>query len=127
MVPELLCWHCGASLAEIPLPISRHANCEKCFEVLHCCRMCRHYEPDRRPYCGHERAEPPVEKESANFCDYFKPANRYESEGTEMAGRARHNLAALFGESPDPDATSAPDDHGHADHPRSRLDDLFDD
>jgi hypothetical protein len=91
--------------------------------------MCRHYEPEKRPYCDHERAEPPVEKESANFCDYFKPANRFESASAHGADRAKNNLAALFGESSSDGegSLSQPDDTGDSDDPRSKLNDLFDD
>ena len=98
MAKSLVCWNCGGSLDDIPRPISRHANCSACFEVLHCCRMCRHYEPDKRPYCDHERAEPPVEKETANFCDYFKPVNRYSKREASRGNRAKSDLEALFGD-----------------------------
>lgn len=97
MTASLGCWNCGASLDDIPRPISRHANCSACFEVLHCCRMCRHYTPEKRPYCDHERAEPPVEKESANFCDYFKPANRFSEKELDRSDQAKSDLDALFG------------------------------
>ena len=130
MARELLCWNCGTSLAALPLPISRHAHCEKCFEVLHCCRMCRHYEPDRRPYCDHERAEPPVEKETANFCEFFRPVNRYEKSSAAGSDKARNDFAALFGD--EREAGSRTDDFTgdtarDPDDPLSRLGDLFDD
>ena len=91
---SLHCWNCGASLEGVPLPISRHANCEQCFEVLHCCRMCRHYREDGHTSCDHDRADPPVIKESANFCDYFKPANRFDKAGAVRATSAKSDLLA---------------------------------
>ena len=128
MADELVCWNCGGSLSDILRPISRHVNCSHCFEVLHCCRMCRHYEPEKRPYCGHERAEPPVEKSSANFCDYFRPANRFDASDASRSDEASSDFNALFDQSdaetfeqggvldgPDPDETV------------NRLNDLFDD
>ena len=129
MAAELVCWNCGGSLADIPRPISRHANCSTCFEVLHCCRMCRHYEPDKRPYCSHDRAEPPVVKENANFCDYFRPANRFVAADAERSDKARSDLDALFGEygnevaGADPVPVSDID----SDDPRNKLNDLFGD
>ncbi|MBO6657098.1 MAG: hypothetical protein JJ934_09395 [Pseudomonadales bacterium] len=128
MTAPLVCWNCGASLDDIPRPISRHANCSKCFEVLHCCRMCRHYMPDKRPYCDHDRAEPPVEKESANFCDYFKPTNRYSESDASKGDRAKSDLDALFGgETVDEldvdDVIDLPDQ----DDARNKWNDLFDD
>ena len=90
--------------------------------------MCRHYEPEKRPYCGHERTEPPVEKSSANFCDYFRPANRFDASDASRSDEASSDFNALFDESdaetfeqrgvldgPDPDETV------------NRLNDLFDD
>lgn len=127
---ELTCWNCGASLENIPRPISRHANCEKCFEVLHCCRMCRHYDPDRRPYCGEDRADPPVEKENANFCDFFSPVNRFEGKRADTAGKAKDDLAALFGEGESEDGIGLSGEAANdldRDDPLTKLDDLFDD
>ncbi len=116
---ELVCWNCGESVADVPLPISRHANCRHCFEVLHCCRMCELYNTDKPDHCDHDRTEPPVNKETANFCEYFKPTNRFEvgqkNEGVSGA------LDALFG-----DDAPAPDDTRER-STRSKLDDLFDD
>ena len=69
----LVCWNCGKSINDVPLPISRHSQCSHCFNELHCCRLCKHYDPERSTYCFEERADTPVQKENANFCDYFTP------------------------------------------------------
>ncbi len=130
----LVCWNCGASVEHLPRPISRHANCEKCFEVLHCCRMCRWYAPGRPGDCDHDRADPPVEKESANFCEHFSPTKRSFRE-SEAAGKrdAKNRADALFDEAPgedlDGEALDSEGDgaSGREDPVRSRLDDLFDD
>ena len=94
---ELTCWNCGASLAALPQPISRHNQCPKCFEDLHCCRLCVHYDPQNASRCMEDRAEPPTQKENANFCEYwhaniyaFKPAQK--TTGSE----AKSKLDALF-------------------------------
>ena len=70
----VVCWNCGRDLADIPRPISRHNNCPACFSDLHCCRMCKHFLPERVGVCAEDRADPPVEKENANFCDFFRPS-----------------------------------------------------
>ncbi|MEC8144490.1 MAG: hypothetical protein VX065_05475, partial [Pseudomonadota bacterium] len=31
--------------------------------------------PERVGVCAEDRADPPVEKENSNFCDFFRPAN----------------------------------------------------
>ena len=126
---ELTCWNCAASLAELPRPITRHMHCPKCFESLHCCRMCRHFVDNATQPCTDERAEPPVHKEGANFCDFFRPAMAgYEAGRNERRARARSNLQALFGSAEDD--SDAPDDpEGDPDEDidaaRRKLDDLF--
>lgn len=127
---ELVCWNCGASLKDIPRPISRHSNCPSCYEVLHCCRMCKWYAPGRPNDCDHDRADPPVEKESANFCDYFAPATgTYAEREGERKQHAKSKFAALFDEDQDED-TPADDTDGEDEEQntlRSKLDDLFKD
>ncbi len=96
----LNCWNCGASLDELPRPITRHMNCPECFEDLHCCRMCRHFTDNATNPCADERAEPPVHKEGANFCDFFRPASdSYRAGRKEKGEQARSNLTALFSNS----------------------------
>ena len=128
MTDDLVCWNCGGSLSDIPRPISRHVNCSYCFEVLHCCRMCRHYEPEKRPYCDHERAEPPIEKTNANFCDYFRAANRYDTSVASRSSKASSDFDALFGESDaEPSEQGGVLDGPGSDENLNRLNDLFED
>lgn len=125
MAQQLVCWNCGASLADIPRPISRHADCPKCHEVLHCCRMCRWYSPGRPVNCDHDRAEPPVEKEIANFCEFFSPTfGSFVASEAERKGAARSKFDALFGDGESEDQPAAEEGK---DDLRSKLDDLFDD
>jgi len=88
--------------------------------------MCRFYAPGRPQDCEHDRAEPPVEKEGANFCEYFAPAlETFQSADGQRKDAAKSKFAALFGEEEangdHEDVDKDPDD------PRSKLDDLFDD
>lgn len=127
---ELKCWNCGASLNDIPRPISRHANCSKCFEVLHCCRMCRWYAPGRPGDCDHDRADPPVEKENANFCEFFSPTNAFVTSESQRKDSAKSEFSALFGESEDSTEDNTLDKKerdNDPNDPRSKLDDLFKD
>jgi hypothetical protein len=97
MTQPLHCWNCGARLASVPLPLSRHDYCPNCSEALHCCRQCMSWSTDAPGQCLEHRAEPPTNKESANFCEWFtlnaEPARA--SGGKADAARAR--LDALFG------------------------------
>ena len=53
----VVCWNCGRDLADIPRPISRHSNCPECFTDLHCCRLCKHFLPERVGICAEDRAD----------------------------------------------------------------------
>ena len=141
MAKPLCCWHCGESVDDVPRPISRHANCDHCFEVLRCCRMCRHYNPQRRPYCDHDLSDPPEVKENANFCEYYAPVNRYDASQTSDVSQAKSKLNSLF-EDPD-SAQEEAGDHttllgdnvadeartvaSSKDDAKSKFDDLFGD
>ena len=129
---ELRCWNCGADLDSVPRPISRHEQCPDCFEALHCCRFCRHYRTDVTGSCEEGRADPPVIKENANFCDWFRPdAGAFSGARTRRADTAKDKLQTLFGAE---EATSDPAEDSEATQPetpskedeaRARLDDLF--
>ncbi len=128
----LSCWNCGAALTTLVLPVSRRADCPDCRAELHCCRMCRHFDRDRPEQCREDRAEPPTNKDVANFCDWFEPrAGLAGVLAPEDAARTR--LDALFGGASDT-AGSAPEggagEGEGSDDPaavaRRRLDDLFD-
>jgi len=114
----LVCWKCGASAAELPLPLSRLAECPKCRAYLHACRMCQFFDPRLTGQCREERAEEVRDKEHANFCDWFKPrsnAHRPPGEGKTQAAKAK--LDNLFG--------GAQASDGKADVARDKLSDLF--
>ena len=100
MTPELHCWNCGALLIDIPRPISRHANCPECFNELHCCRLCSFFDPSiSTGQCEEERADPPVIKDGANFCEWFQPKpGAYSPRVTGKRNAALSRLDALFGE-----------------------------
>lgn len=124
---ELKCWNCGAGLNDIPRPISRHANCPACFNELHCCRLCVHYDPSiAAGQCIEERADPPVIKEGANFCDWFRPdPQAYNADVTRKSQGALTRLDALFGGEQDPSADTEPDapsasEAGAIDNPESK-------
>ena len=127
----LNCWNCGKTLADVPLPISRHAHCTSCFEVLRCCRMCQHYRDLDHTKCAEDRADPPVIKENANFCEFFRPdRNAFNPNVTQANGAAKSRLDALFGDAlSGGDTEVEPADEWPENNvpKRSALDDLFDD
>jgi len=126
----LVCWHCGASLQQVSLPLTRLAQCKACGADLHVCRLCKFYNPRHSDKCDHELAEPAREVDVANFCHYFRPqAGAYNSQEKSRADDALAQLQALFGDSEEqqpnsPDkASSAADTDKPSD--KDRFDALF--
>jgi hypothetical protein len=63
--------------------------------------MCEHHDPRWGNACREERAEAPRSKETANFCDWFKPRpGAWDGPAQGKAQVARSALDALFGEAP---------------------------
>jgi hypothetical protein len=126
---ELNCWNCGASLEEIPRPISRHANCLACHAELHACKLCRHFAPKRATQCMEERAEPPTRKDIANFCEWFEPTAVRDEAASDRNASAKAKLDALFGGSSkaddDAEPTPASPVLSKADAAKAELERLF--
>ena len=88
------CFHCKD---EIPADekISRQSTCRNCGSYLHCCLNCKHYDRLAPKQCREPRVELVREKDRANFCDYFSPADTQPAEN-KRAEEARKKLEALF-------------------------------
>lgn len=115
----LVCWKCGASLKDVPRPITRHSNCLACYAELHCCVMCKSYDSRYPNRCNDERADPPIHKDSANFCEFFKPRpNAFNTEEDRESKAAQSELKALFGE----DAGDNEDEVNEPEKPAERDD-----
>ena len=95
---SLTCWNCGENIDHLPKPITRHNNCPKCFESLHCCMLCKHYRVNDSTQCDNDRAEPPVNKENANFCEFFGVRFGAYDGRVLHQDAARTQLEALFKE-----------------------------
>lgn len=80
------------------MPLSRLSECLACRTELHVCRMCRFYDPHKPESCIEERADPPKDKQRANFCEYFDPKpNVFQAQDDSAANRAKTELDKLFG------------------------------
>ncbi len=67
------CFKCNKELTlSVGTNISRSEECPACYTDLHCCKMCEFYDPKHYNECKESLAERVVEKEKANYCDYFK-------------------------------------------------------
>lgn len=135
-IDNLVCWNCGDSLEGLPQPLSRHDHCPGCFEVLHCCRLCRHFNLDAVDGCREDRAEPPINKAEANFCDYFEPvALGLNARDLKPARDAAQKLEKLFSDPNDiavsasrvelKTATSNDTEAATSNDPKAALDALF--
>lgn len=134
MSDALICWKCGASLDELPLPLGRLYECPSCNTYLHVCRMCEFYDPSVSRSCREPVAEEVTEKERANFCGYFRAKPHAFNPGDETAARAsRAGLEALFGKQIEPETNPLADEleahrekkHSEADLAQNKLNQLF--
>src|SRR3981081_4333984 len=73
MPHSLVCWRCGASLAELSLPLRRLDVCKACNAELHVCKMCVEYDTSYAKHCKEPRAGDVRRRVAAIFCDHFKP------------------------------------------------------
>jgi len=105
---RLVCYRCGAALTDLSLPLSRRDECPECRAELHVCRMCTHYAPRLSRGCDEDDAPDVRDKETANFCDYFRPRPDAFDAGRASANAAAHvELAKLFGDASDGARTTA--------------------
>ena len=93
--------------------------------------MCQHYRDLDHTKCAEDRADPPVIKENANFCEFFRPdRNAFNPNVTQANGAAKSRLDALSGDAlsgGDTEVELADDMPENNVPKRSALDDLFDD
>ena len=73
------CWHCGNALQGPDY--ARENRCPGCQKATHACRNCRFYAPGRANECLEPLVERVVDKERANFCDYFEPSDKISDQG----------------------------------------------
>ncbi|MBW1682503.1 MAG: hypothetical protein JRF59_13980 [Deltaproteobacteria bacterium] len=75
--------------------VARTDTCPHCGRDLRCCRQCKFYDTHAYNSCREVSAERVVDKERANFCEYYLPRGsaRKNVNRTEDAKKA---LEALF-------------------------------
>ena len=92
------CYQCRVAW-ESPHPRpGRTETCTGCGADLSCCRNCRFYSPGAPNDCAEPNTERVVDKEKANFCDYFDFARRDadEPERSDAADDAHQKFEDLF-------------------------------
>lgn len=107
---NMQCWKCGTELKNILLPFSRYEECSHCKTDLHACITCKHYDPSISDACREDRAEYVLDKDKANFCDFFRVNPKaWRGNDNSEAAAARAKLAELFGDDPINDTGNASD------------------
>jgi hypothetical protein len=89
------CYRCGADI-DARQGVGRRAACLRCGSDLHCCRNCRFHDAAYHNECRETHAERQVDKERANFCEYFALADTAGRGAAAAADPARARLDALF-------------------------------
>lgn len=87
------CWSCGAELTA--LDYGRQDSCRKCGRDTRTCKGCEHHDRAYNNECRESQADRVVDKEKANFCDYFSPKAGSGS-GTAPRDAAKAAAEALF-------------------------------
>mgnify|MGYP004007204437 CR=1 FL=1 len=105
---DMQCWKCGMALKNLLIPFSRYEECINCNADLHACIACKNFNLSVSNGCNEDRADLIVEKEKANFCEYFYANTAaYQKQNNAEAAAAQAKLAELFGEEPpEPDTCS---------------------
>jgi hypothetical protein len=80
------CQACGAR-AEFVGVVPRGARCERCGADLRCCLNCRFHESSAYNECLEPSAERVLEKDRANFCDYFAARKGATMGGGQATGK----------------------------------------
>ena len=88
------CAYCGKKL-EPREKVSRSDTCPHCGRDLRCCKQCKFHDTHAYNGCREVSAERVVDKERANFCDYFVPSGASRG-NVNTAQEARKALDALF-------------------------------
>ena len=88
------CAFCGEAV-HVKRKVGRSDICPKCGRDLRCCKQCKFYDHHAYNEWREVSAERIVDKERANFCDYFVP--RGSSRGSvDPTREAKEALEALF-------------------------------
>ncbi|MGE0822520.1 MAG: hypothetical protein AB7G75_22290 [Candidatus Binatia bacterium] len=88
------CHHCHSEV-DVKDHIGRGDTCPSCGANLRCCFNCLFYDPGYANACREPQVEPVVDKEAANFCEFFAVGQR-QAPRSSSAADVRAKLDALF-------------------------------
>lgn len=88
------CAFCGHQLT-LTDKVMRRDTCPRCGRDLRCCTQCKFYDPHAYNECKEVVAERVIDKERANFCEYFVFKGS-SHKALDKTAQARQALEALF-------------------------------
>ncbi len=88
------CAFCGKQISIVD-KVGRRDTCPNCGGDLKCCKQCNFYQPNAYNECKEVIAERIVDKERANFCDYYLAKNSSRGK-VNRKQNAKDALEALF-------------------------------
>lgn len=69
---DIYCFNCNQKLdLEAGTKVVRGQECPHCYARLRSCKMCQFFDQSAYNECKEPSADRIVEKENANFCDYY--------------------------------------------------------
>jgi len=95
VVKVALCFHCNNSL-DVSDSVGRGEQCAKCLSSVKVCLNCEFYDASSNNECRESEAERVVDKEKANFCDFFKLGFSEKADGDDSKEKAKEELDKLF-------------------------------
>ena len=94
------CFFCGREI-ETRERVGFRDTCPGCDRPLHACRNCDFYDRAYHNECRETQADRVVDKERANFCEYFTPSQRRAAAaGPQTKSAAAGKLEDLFKKKP---------------------------
>jgi len=89
------CYHCQREI-DSKDHIGRRDLCPDCGANLHCCLNCVFYDTRYANACREPQADPVLEKEAGNFCEFFTFSEDQARQSPASAPNARVRLETLF-------------------------------
>lgn len=91
-----ICFSCKKTLLVADGPIGRSATCDSCDADIRCCLNCTFYDPNSYNECHEPSAERVVDKDRANFCDFFRLGTANVVDAKKSDDEALKKLDDLF-------------------------------
>jgi hypothetical protein len=92
--PALFCYYCKKNIPVLgAFKVNRTEDCPYCTRALHCCKMCKFYDSRIYNECKESMADRVIDKEKANFCDYFNLSDgKHDESSAEKLKSAADSL-----------------------------------